>query len=82
MLIRARAIETGCFVVAPAQGGAHADGRLTWGHSVIVGPWGEIVAKLDHDEPGLLVADLDLDNVAEARAKVPAWATDAEFAGP
>jgi predicted amidohydrolase len=81
-LIRARAIETGCFVIAPAQGGAHADGRSTWGHSVIVGPWGEIVGKLDHDEPGLLVADLDLDKVAEARAKVPAWSTDADFAGP
>ncbi|MDZ4776670.1 MAG: carbon-nitrogen hydrolase family protein [Alphaproteobacteria bacterium] len=81
-LIRARAIETGCFVIAPAQGGLHADGRSTWGHSVIVGPWGEIVGKLDHDEPGLLVADLDLDKVAETRAKVPAWTTDADFAGP
>lgn len=81
-LIRARAIETGCFVIAPAQGGLHADGRATWGHSLIVGPWGEIVGKLDHDEPGVLVADLDLDKVAEARAKVPAWTTDADFAGP
>jgi len=81
-LIRARAIETGCFVIAPAQGGAHADGRSTWGRSVIVGPWGEIVGKLDHDAPGLLVADLDLDKVAEARAKVPAWSTDADFGGP
>ncbi|MBL8557645.1 MAG: carbon-nitrogen hydrolase family protein [Hyphomonadaceae bacterium] len=81
-LIRARAIETGCFVIAPAQGGIHADGRSTWGHSVIVGPWGDIVGKLDHDEPGLLVADLDLDKVADARAKVPAWMTDADFAAP
>jgi predicted amidohydrolase len=81
-LIRARAIETGCFVIAPAQGGRHEDGRDTYGHSIIVGPWGEVLATLDHDEPGALIADLDLDKVAEARAKVPAWMTDAEFSGP
>lgn len=81
-LIRARAIETGCFVVAPAQGGRHEDGRDTWGHSIIVGPWGEVLAGFDHDLPGVLVADCDLARVAEARAKVPAWMTDAEFAGP
>jgi len=81
-LIRARAIETGCFVIAPAQGGLHTDGRSTWGHSIIVAPWGEIVGQLDHDEPGVLIADLDLDLVADARAKVPAWMTDADFTGP
>jgi deaminated glutathione amidase len=81
-LIRARAIETGCFVIAPAQGGLHPDGRSTWGHSIVVGPWGEIVGALDHDDPGLLIADLDLAKVAEARAKVPAWRTEADFAGP
>ena len=72
-LLRARAIETGAFVIAPAQGGLHEDGRTTYGHSLIVNPWGEIVAELDHDTPGLLVADLDLDEVAAARAKIPAW---------
>ncbi|MBY0564841.1 MAG: carbon-nitrogen hydrolase family protein [Hyphomonadaceae bacterium] len=81
-LLRARAIETGAFVIAPAQGGLHEDGRATWGHSTIVDPWGRVRAKLDHDMPGVLVADLDLDQVAEARAKIPAWAGGREFVGP
>jgi predicted amidohydrolase len=81
-LLRARAIETACFIVAPAQGGRHEDGRATWGHSMIVDPWGRIVAKLDHDEPGMIVADLDLDQVSEARAKIPAWQGGREFSGP
>jgi predicted amidohydrolase len=72
-LIRARAIETGAFIVAPAQGGRHEDGRTTWGHSLIVDPWGQIIAQLEHNEPGVLVADLDLDRVATTRAKIPAW---------
>lgn len=81
-LLRARAIETGAFVVAPAQGGRHEDGRSTYGHSMVVDPWGKIVAKLDHDEPGFIVADLNLDQVCEARAKIPAWAGGPEFVGP
>jgi deaminated glutathione amidase len=81
-LLRARAIETGAFVVAPAQGGRHEDGRSTWGHSMIVDPWGKILAKLDHDEPGFIAADLDLDLVAEARGKIPAWSGGAAFEGP
>jgi deaminated glutathione amidase len=81
-LLRARAIETGAFIVAPAQGGRHEDGRATYGHSLIADPWGKIVAKLDHDEPGILVADLDLDQVGEARAKIPAWQGGPDFAGP
>ncbi len=81
-LLRARAIETGAFVLAPAQGGLHEDGRSTWGRSMIVGPWGEVAAALDHDEPGLLVADLDLDAVAAARARVPAWSSLRDFAAP
>ncbi len=81
-LLRARAIETGAFIVAPAQGGKHEDGRATYGHSLIADPWGKAVAKLDHDEPGFIVADLDLDQVVEARAKIPAWAGGPEFAGP
>ena len=56
VLLRARAIETGSFVIAAAQGGFHEDGRGTWGRSIVVGPWGEIIAKLDHDEPGVLMA--------------------------
>ncbi len=81
-LLRARAIETGAFIVAPAQGGRHDDGRATYGHSLIADPWGKIVAKLDHDEPGFLVADLDLDQVGQARAKIPAWQGGPEFSGP
>ena len=71
VLLRARAIETGSYMVAAAQGGIHHDGRTTYGHSMIVGPWGEIVAKLDHDEPGILLADLDLAKPLEARARIP-----------
>jgi predicted amidohydrolase len=82
ILLRARAIETGAFIVAAAQGGAHQDGRQTWGHSLVVGPWGEIVGKIEHDNPALLIADLDLDEVASAREKIPAWRGAQTFAGP
>lgn len=71
VLVRARAIETGTFVLAPAQGGQHEDGRRTFGHSLIVSPWGEILAEAEGTEPGVIVADLDLDAVAEARRRVP-----------
>jgi deaminated glutathione amidase len=81
-LLRARAIETHCYVIAPAQGGTHEDGRSTYGHSVIIDPWGKVLAKLDHDEPGFIVADLDLDAVAVARAKIPAWQGGRNFTGP
>lgn len=81
-LLRARAIETGCYVLAAAQGGRHADGRATWGHSTIAGPWGEVVAKLDHDEPGVLVAELDLAAVDAAREKIPSLLHDREFRAP
>src|SRR5690348_7777643 len=72
VLMRARAIETGSFVLAPAQGGRHEDGRGTWGHSIAVAPWGEVVGHLDHDEPGVLLADLDLAAAAKARRAIPA----------
>ena len=81
-LLRARAIETGAFVLAPAQGGTHEDGRKTWGRSTVVGPWGEIVAKLDHDEPGVLHARLDFAAVEKARSSVPALRHDRTFAAP
>ena len=81
-LLRARAIETAAFVIAPAQGGRHEDGRGTWGHSVIIDPWGKVLAKLDHDEPGFITADLDLDLVGEARAKIPAWQGGRAFEAP
>jgi predicted amidohydrolase len=81
-LVRARAIETGAFVLAAAQGGFHEDGRGTWGRSTIVGPWGEVLGLLDHDEPGVLVADLDLEASARARAAVPNLKNARAFAGP
>jgi predicted amidohydrolase len=81
-LLRARAIETGAFVLAPAQGGTHEDGRRTWGHSIVVGPWGEIIARLDHDEPDVLHAMLDLSAVETARAAVPQLRHDRSFVAP
>jgi len=81
-LLRARAIETGCFVLAPAQGGTHADGRRTWGRSSVVGPWGEVIGRLDHDRPDVLFADLDLSAVARARQAVPQLTHDRDFAPP
>ncbi len=70
-LLRARAIENGAFMVAAAQGGLHEDGRETYGHSLIVNPWGEIVGEIDHNEPGFMVIDIDLDEVVAARKKIP-----------
>lgn len=78
-LLTARAIETGSFVIAPAQGGEHADGRATWGHSMILDPWGVKLGKLDHDRPDILLADLDLSHVARARARIPAWQSNPHF---
>lgn len=80
VLLRARAIETGCFVLAAAQGGSHENGRATYGHSLIVSPWGEVIAEADGAEPGLVVAALDLDAVAGARQRVPALANGRPFA--
>jgi|SRR6185312_10929041 len=82
VLMRARAIETGSFVLAPAQGGRHEDGRGTWGHSIAVAPWGEVLAQFDHDEPGVLIAELDLAAAAKARAAIPALANARTFAQP
>ncbi len=73
VLLRARAIESGAFVLAAAQAGLHADGRETYGHSLAVGPWGEVLADLGEEAPTLRVIDLDLSAVARARAQIPAW---------
>ena len=81
-LLRARAIETGSYVLAPAQAGTHEDGRRTWGRSTVVAPWGEVIAKLDHDAPGVLLATLDLDAVERARRAVPQLSHDREFRQP
>jgi predicted amidohydrolase len=71
VLLRARAIENGAFVVAAAQGGLHEDGRETFGHSLIVDPWGRIIAEADHDRPGVVLAEIDTASAAAARAKIP-----------
>ena len=71
VLQRARAIENGAFVVSAAQGGVHEDGRETYGHSIIVDPWGRVIAEAEGDEPGVIVASLALDEVKTARSKVP-----------
>jgi predicted amidohydrolase len=81
VLLRARAIETGCYVLAPAQCGEHAEGRRTFGHSLIVAPWGEIIAEAG-DEPGIIYADIDPAKVEEARRMVPALRHDRRFSGP
>ncbi|GAA5077466.1 carbon-nitrogen hydrolase family protein [Roseibacterium beibuensis] len=75
VLLRARAIETGAFVLAAAQAGHHADGRETWGHALAVDPWGKVLADLGRDAPGLAVLDLDLSRVQAARAQIPALKT-------
>ena len=79
VLLRARAIETGCFVLAAAQAGTHQNGRATWGHSMIVDPWGRILGQLGGDGAGVLVADLDLTAVDAARGRVPALANARPF---
>jgi predicted amidohydrolase len=71
VLLRARAIENGAFVVAAAQGGVHADGRETYGHSIIIDPWGRILAEVDGDAPGVALAEIDTKAVADARQKIP-----------
>ncbi|MBN9021404.1 MAG: carbon-nitrogen hydrolase family protein [Rhizobiales bacterium] len=81
VLLRARAIETGSFVVAAAQGGHHEDGRDTFGHSMIVDPWGRILAEAG-TEPGIVVATIDPAQSADARARIPALANRRDFAPP
>lgn len=80
-LLQARAIENGVFVVAPAQGGLHANGRRTYGHSLIVAPWGEVLAEAG-TEPGIIVAEIDPERVVAARTRVPSLRHDRAFEGP
>jgi deaminated glutathione amidase len=81
VLLRARAIETGCYVFAPAQCGEHVAGRQTYGHSLIISPWGAVLAD-GGEEPGYIIAQIDPAEVAEARRKVPALTHDRPFTGP
>ena len=80
VLLRARAIETGAFILAPAQGGLHEDGRRTWGRSTVVSPWGEVLARADHDEPCIVTAKLDMEAVTKARRAIPSLLHDRDFA--
>jgi predicted amidohydrolase len=81
-LLRARAIETGCFVIAPAQCGIHADGRRTYGHAMIIGPWGEILGEATTDDhvstaganDDVIIADLEMDATLRARQAIPSLA--------
>jgi len=70
VLMRARAIENGCYVFAAAQGGKHENGRETYGHSVVIDPWGRVVAEGD-TEPGVVFADIDPAEIVAARARIP-----------
>lgn len=83
VLLRARAIETGSFIVAAAQGGTHENGRKTYGHSVIISPWGEIVAEMQDvdDVPpvGYIMAEIDLDDVSEGRKNIPVLENEQSF---
>jgi len=81
VLLRARAIENGAFVIAAAQGGMHANGRKTYGHSLIVSPWGEVLAEAESD-PGVIFADIDPALSKQAREKVPNLQHERAFSGP
>jgi len=74
VLLRARAIEASAFVIAAAQVGEHEDGRATYGHSLVVDPWGEVLLDMGGEEPGLCLCDIDLSRIAEVRAQVPSLA--------
>lgn len=79
VLLRARAIESQCFILAAAQVGEHESGRTTYGHSLILSPWGEILAEADGEGPSVIVADIDLKAVEEARRRVPSLQHDRAF---
>lgn len=81
VLQRARAIENGCYVIAPAQCGEHANARQTFGHSLIVSPWGEVLAD-GETQPGFVLARIDLAEVVEARRKIPSLRHDRPFSHP
>ena len=81
VLLRARAIENAAYVFAPAQCGEHPHGRRTWGHSMIVDPWGEVLAEAG-DEPGYIIAEIDCARVLEVRRSLPSLDHDRDYAPP
>ena len=82
ILQRARAIENGAFVISAAQAGRHADGRETYGHSIIVAPWGEVLAEAGGDGPEFILAEIDPALSADARVRIPALRNERQFALP
>lgn len=74
VLLRARAIEASAFVIASAQVGQHQDGRKTYGHSLVIDPWGEVLLDMGGEEPGLGFCDIDLGRIAEVRSQLPSLA--------
>ncbi len=82
-IMKARAIETGCYVFAPAQVGTHkGSNRKTYGHSLVVAPWGEVLADAGGENTGFVVAEIDMTKVAEARQMVPSLQHDRKYAAP
>lgn len=78
VLLRARAIETGCYIIAPAQCGTHPGNRKTYGHSLIIDPWGHIIAEAD-EQPGIILATLDIAQVHQTRKALPSLSHDREI---
>lgn len=78
-LLKARAIENGCYVFAPAQCGVHPGNRRTYGHSLVVSPWGEIICEASENKPGITIVQIDVDKVYEARTMLPSLRHDKEF---
>ena len=78
-LLKARAIENGAYMIAAAQGGDHEDGRETYGHSLIINPWGEIIAENNSEDPGVIVADIEPEQSRIARQKIPNLANSRSF---
>ena len=81
VLLRARAIENGAFVIAPGQCGTVAGGGEVYGHSIVIGPWGNIIAEAS-SEPEVIVAEIDMNQVSEVRSKIPSLSNDREFSAP
>nr|WP_298927984.1 carbon-nitrogen hydrolase family protein [uncultured Erythrobacter sp.] len=79
VMLRARAIEASAFVIAAAQVGKHEDGRETYGHSLVVDPWGEVLIDMGGEEPGLAFCDIDLGRIGEVREQVPSIANKREI---
>ena len=72
LLLRARAVENQCYVLAAAQGGRHPNGRRTYGHSMLIDPWGTVIAELDEGE-GVLIGDIEAQRMEQVRRDLPAW---------